>query len=298
MQRILLIFCLSIAGCGPALPEEYAVSETTTPTSVEASDVGELGTTKHELLSVDCQGSRISEFGFHPYNWWDDAFGGKKYRKRAQDAAIAAWETKAKNTYGLLFRLWNNAANKSGPNCRVESFINSWVCEVGGRPCSCTNPCTIGTYDGTNCYVATPPAGTTPFIWQGGLYHTPAKVPTCPLSGSQYDGSNCYVATPPPGTTPFIWQGGLYYTAAPGGSCPLPGSQYDGSNCYVATPPAGTTPFIWQGGLYYTPLYTPSCPLSGSQYDGSNCYVATPPAGTTPFIWQGGLYYTAICRYP
>jgi trypsin len=79
----------------------------------------------------------------------------------------------------------------------------------------------------------------------------------CPLANSWWDGANCYRGAPPAGTTPFIYNGGLYYTALPGNQCPMSGSWYDSANCYAGTPPAGTTPFIYSGGLYYTPVCQP-----------------------------------------
>jgi trypsin len=79
----------------------------------------------------------------------------------------------------------------------------------------------------------------------------------CPMSGSAFDGANCYAGTPPAGTTPFVYSGKLYYTPAPGPSCPMSGSAFDGANCYRGTPPAGTTPFVYGGNLYYTPVCTP-----------------------------------------
>ncbi|KYF46779.1 hypothetical protein BE04_15295 [Sorangium cellulosum] len=194
-----------------------------------------------------------------------------------------------------------------GCQTRVDTDGGNLVSRVidyaaSGAELACQLPCPLAGshYDGASCWVATVPAGTTPFIWQGTmLYHTPVNGSSCPLPGSHYDGSNCWVATVPAGTTPFIWQGTmLYHTPVNGSSCPLPGSHYDGSNCWVATVPAGTTPFIWQGTmLYHTPVNGSSCPLPGSHYDGSNCWVATVPAGTTPFIWQGTMLYHTPVSY-
>jgi hypothetical protein len=76
----------------------------------------------------------------------------------------------------------------------------------------------------------------------------------CPLAGSWFDSANCFVARPPAGTSPFVYNGGLYYTPLPGNQCPLPGSSFDSANCFVVRPPAGTNPFIYAGNLYYTPL--------------------------------------------
>ncbi|MBI2392658.1 MAG: hypothetical protein HYV09_23940 [Deltaproteobacteria bacterium] len=65
-------------------------------------------------------------------------------------------------------------------------------------------------YDGANCFVATPPAGSTPFIYENNLYVTTPTPGTCALGS--WDGANCLVATAPPGTQGFVWAGNLYYS--------------------------------------------------------------------------------------
>ena len=168
---------------------------------------------------------------------------------------------------------------------------------VSARVCT---PCTIGSFDGANCYVGAPPAGTTPFIFGKSLYYTPVRN-ACPLPRSTFDGLNCFVAEAPKGThpyvymtTPFVVGQDLFYTPAPNNTCPLVGSSHRDGNCFVATAPAGTTAFVYGRSLYYTP--EPSCPLAGSVLDSANCFVATAPARTTPFVYNGNLYYSAICH--
>ncbi|MCA9540160.1 MAG: hypothetical protein KC620_14785, partial [Myxococcales bacterium] len=148
--------------------------------------------------------------------------------------------------------------------------------------------CTLGSYDGANCYVATPAEGTSPWIYQGvHLMTTPRYAPTCPIGA--FDGANCDVAAAPSGTSPWIYEGRhLMTTPLPGNVCPV--GSFDGANCYVATAPEGTSPFIYAGHLMTTPRSTPSCPVGS--FDGANCYVATAPAGTSPFIYEGHLMTT------
>lgn len=74
----------------------------------------------------------------------------------------------------------------------------------------------------------------------------------CPSIGS-YDGANCYIGTPPPGTTAFIWGNSFYYTPVSGNQCPRPGSSFDGANCFVLAVPAGTDPFIYANSWYVHP---------------------------------------------
>jgi hypothetical protein len=81
----------------------------------------------------------------------------------------------------------------------------------------CTNPCpyhfkSMGAYDGANCHVGTPPAGTTAFIWGNAFYYTPVNGNQCPMGGSSFDGANCLAGGFPPQSTPFIWSN-MWYIA-------------------------------------------------------------------------------------
>jgi hypothetical protein len=73
----------------------------------------------------------------------------------------------------------------------------------------------------------------------------------CP-AGSQYRGDGCWVASPPPGRNPFVWQGGFYYdrldTEVYANACPL--GVDDSAHCYVGPAPAGFTPRIQDGEFW------------------------------------------------
>jgi hypothetical protein len=74
----------------------------------------------------------------------------------------------------------------------------------------------------------------------------------CSYIGS-YDGANCYVGTPPSGTTAFMYpdnKGAFYYTALPGNQCPYPGSWFDGANCYAIDIPSACDGFIYNNSWY------------------------------------------------
>lgn len=82
-----------------------------------------------------------------------------------------------------------------------------------------------------------------------------APIPTnCPYMGS-YDGANCYLGTPPAGTSAFIYANNFYYTPVGVNSCPYPGSWYDGANCFVANIHPNADPFIWSNNWYVQPGY-------------------------------------------
>lgn len=72
----------------------------------------------------------------------------------------------------------------------------------------------------------------------------------CPRGG-MFDGANCKIGNPPAGTSAFLWNDNYYYTPLPGNSCPYPGSYFDGANCFVQDVPEGTDPFIWNNAWYY-----------------------------------------------
>jgi hypothetical protein len=74
----------------------------------------------------------------------------------------------------------------------------------------------------------------------------------CPYLG-RFDSANCFIGTPPKGTSAFIWSNNFYYTPLPGNQCPYPGSWYDGANCFVTTIPSGASPFIWNNAWYVKP---------------------------------------------
>jgi hypothetical protein len=73
--------------------------------------------------------------------------------------------------------------------------------------------CLLGTYDNNNygeCYVATAPVGSTPFIWGPNpndlrFYYHALNGNQCPLAGSWFDGYSCFVVAIPTGAEPYLW---------------------------------------------------------------------------------------------
>jgi hypothetical protein len=108
------------------------------------------------------------------------------------------------------------------------------------------NLCQIGTFDSENCYVLSPAAGTSPFIYGNGLYTTPLPGNVCPHG--TFDGANCVIAWIPPGTQGFVYGGNLYTT-------PLSGCTFgvrEGTNrCFVGQPPRGAAAQINAGAFSY-----------------------------------------------
>ena len=148
--------------------------------------------------------------------------------------------------------------------------------------------CPVGNFDGDNCFVLEPPAGTEGFIYEGALYYT--ANPQC--TRGSFDGANCFIGDPV--TQAFKYDGNLYYKAYSGNSCPIPGTWYDGANCFAA--PASEQPFIYNGNLYVKPKTSNNCSAPGSHYDGANCFVYKPPTSSEPFIYNDNLYYKPICN--
>lgn len=82
----------------------------------------------------------------------------------------------------------------------------------------------------------------------------PPSPTNCPYMGS-FDGANCYIGTPPSGTSAFIYANNFYYTPIGANTCPYPGSWYDGANCYVSNIHASADPFIYSNNWYVQPGY-------------------------------------------
>ena len=90
--------------------------------------------------------------------------------------------------------------------------------------------------------------------WKFSKTVVPSSPTNCPYMGT-YDGANCYIGTPPSGTSAFIYANNFYYTPVGTSSCPYPGSWYDGANCFVANIHASADPFIWSNNWYVHPGY-------------------------------------------
>lgn len=83
--------------------------------------------------------------------------------------------------------------------------------KVGAGGGSC-NPCAQGgTFDGANCLIGAPPAGTNAFIYSNSYYYTPIGGNSCPKAGSRFDGANCIVQAAAAGTKPFVYENRWYY---------------------------------------------------------------------------------------
>ena len=71
--------------------------------------------------------------------------------------------------------------------------------------------CTIGSYDTENCYVGTPPSGTTAFVWpnpSGAFYYSPLPGNYCPIG--YFDGANCKYRDIPSTCYGFIYHNNFY----------------------------------------------------------------------------------------
>ena len=102
--------------------------------------------------------------------------------------------------------------------------------------------CSLGTYDGANCFYMKKPA--TGFVWNGAFYTRPTNGNRCAIG--TYDGANCYLATIPTGTSAFELSGRWYVTPDPECADGI----FDGANCYIAT--IQGRPFIYNGSFYYS----------------------------------------------
>lgn len=114
-------------------------------------------------------------------------------------------ETSSPWVYHFARIIYGNDSSLKGRNSylRVAKAAND----------TCNYPCPyIGSYDGANCWVGQPPAGTKAFIWANNFYYTPVNRNQCPRPGSWFDDANCFVRAIPPQTSPFIWSN-MWYVA-------------------------------------------------------------------------------------
>jgi hypothetical protein len=65
-------------------------------------------------------------------------------------------------------------------------------------------------YDTVNCYVAAPPPGQQPFVYNNSWYVAAQNGNQCAIGS--FDGQNCYVGSAPGGHTAFIWNNNFYFT--------------------------------------------------------------------------------------
>lgn len=144
-----------------------------------------------------------------------------------------------------LSQMWNGSSaatpSATANQCDVRTApANATLSTVGRQWFAQPQPtCLRGSWDGSNCYVASPPPGTTAFVWNGGMYTTAQPGNVCPIG--VFDNANCYLGHPPAGTTAFVWGGSLYTT--PLMSCPI--GQLDAvGRCFIGTAPQGTQALI------------------------------------------------------
>ncbi len=161
----------------------------------------------------------------------------------------------------------------------------------------CKGECpVIGSFDGANCHVASPPPQPSqPFTLNptGHSYELYYSAVNGQCAVGQWDTANCHVASVPAWrATPFIYQRNHYVGACNGAcprACPYIGT-FDGANCHVASAPPGSQAFIWNGGFYHSPV-NGQCTVG--TFDGANCHVAQVPPSAQPFIYANRFYVEA-----
>jgi hypothetical protein len=173
-------------------------------------------TTKGNFLGIVHQG------------FWDDNSGDEyhikvnlTYKKRKYFSSWRTW--KYVMLYGYLgsgeqqyWACWPNGTGGSYYKVGIGVFLDKRDDKYGNYYIAYNkssfrgHDCSIGSYDGANCYVGTPPTGTTAFIYNGHYYYTAKSGNQCPYSGSWFDGANCYVGDIPSSTEGFIYNNNWY----------------------------------------------------------------------------------------
>jgi hypothetical protein len=73
-----------------------------------------------------------------------------------------------------------------------------------------SGPWPTPTYDGANCHVAYLPPGVQSFVWSNNWYVVPTNGNQCSIG--VFDGANCYIGSAGGGRTAFFYGGAMYYT--------------------------------------------------------------------------------------
>ncbi len=160
-------------------------------------------------------------------------------------------------------------------------------------------PLAGSSYDGANCYVATPSVGTTAFVYYNNLYTSPLRT-KCPVG--YYDGANCFAYGYTSDVVQAFTSGLNWYYYSSTTSCQrgtkIGTWSLSKALCLVGTAPTGSEgAFIYGTGFYYKALVADR-PCPKGSWDGANCFIATPPYGATGFVWGGNLYHTPYSGPP
>ncbi len=152
------------------------------------------------------------------FHWYEgyEFFAAINYRTNWYNLLWKSWEVNGKKywlvDYGQSFYFGENKyktmliiyphKKQVGINYRL-AYSRS---ELRGSDCS------IGSFDGHNCFVSSVPTGSNAFVYPdkyGALYYTPVSGNKCP-NGGGFDGANCKVADIPAGTWGFVYNNSLY----------------------------------------------------------------------------------------
>jgi len=129
-------------------------------------------------------------------SWWDMQFGSSSEYWHNFIGGTSYWGYIDLHEYKQYLQLWPEDNN-------INWKIAYSISDFRGQSC------TIGSYDSVNCYVGTPPSGTTAFIWGEYFYYTPLPGNVCPV-GLGFDGVNCGYLKVPANCSPFIYSNNFY----------------------------------------------------------------------------------------
>lgn len=116
-----------------------------------------------------------------------------------------SYYVQAQNSTICQIGSWDTANCHYGP-APAGAFIQSNAFYAPAGP---GNSCVQGVFDGTGCRIAIVPPGSMAFLYAGNYY---ASTRQCAVG--RFDGTRCYLGTPPSYPTPtlaFIWAGNFYY---------------------------------------------------------------------------------------
>lgn len=108
-------------------------------------------------------------------------------------------------SYDLEVRLYNNLSQRL-----CTDTVTLEIADCGQVGWWASGPWPTPTYDGANCHVAYLPPGVQSFVWSNNWYVVPTNGNQCSIG--VFDGANCYIGSAGGGRTAFFYGGAMYYT--------------------------------------------------------------------------------------
>ena len=174
-----------------------------------STTIHEIAHTSHIKLMTFVQYVQVSKI---IYESWANAVEFYLTQLEYRELGVSDYDDPDENEFIDNMQRWDQNGSHDYTPLFVD-FIDTYNQSLrrGPQPDPCPD---FGDFDGANCYVGTPPAGESAFIYADNFYYTPVGCCECPMPGSSFDGANCYVRAIPDDRLGFIWQNNWYLMRA------------------------------------------------------------------------------------